>query len=226
MSTVSATRPRIDLRRRGDRIEPRLQRIERLDESLRVGPDAGKFLDRGQHVERRGVAVRVLARGKRLGLLPPLAAGDVGEQLEQHVGRGRERHAVGQHVAQGAAADREIRRRAKRGDDGVDQVGIVRRENAEGIADRIIEPGAGDIEFDVPGFLGRAWLVEPRARNEHRARPDCRANGRAGGAAQRAGRLRRWRGRRRRAISAIQRLEHAGGFLAARHAKVQPLLLL
>ena len=86
---VSATRLGSTLRRRRDRIEPRLQRIERLDEGLRIGTHAGEFLDRRQHVERGGVAVRILAGGERLGLLPALAAGDVGEQLEQHVGRRR-----------------------------------------------------------------------------------------------------------------------------------------
>ena len=99
----------IDLRRGRDRIEPRLQRIERLDEGFRIGADAGEFLDRGEHVEGGGIAVRVLAGRQRLRLLPPLAAGDVGEKLEQHVGRGRERHAVDQHLAQRAPADREIR---------------------------------------------------------------------------------------------------------------------
>ena len=57
-----------------------------------------------------------------------------------------------------AAADREIRRRAERRDDGVDQRGIVGRENAEAVADHVVEAAVGEIELDVPGFLVRAWL--------------------------------------------------------------------
>ena len=93
----------IGLRRGRDRVEPRLQRIERLDEGFRIGADAGKFLDRGEHVERRGIAVRVFAGRQRLRLLPPRAAGEIRVKLEQHVGRGRERDAVGQHLAQACA---------------------------------------------------------------------------------------------------------------------------
>ena len=44
-----------------------------LPEGFRIRPDAGKLLQCRQHVERRGVAVRVLARGQRLGLLPAIA---------------------------------------------------------------------------------------------------------------------------------------------------------
>ena len=36
----------------------------------------GNFSIGGEHVERRGVAVGVLAGGERLGLLPPVAAGE------------------------------------------------------------------------------------------------------------------------------------------------------
>ena len=72
----------VHLGRRGDRIKPRLQRIERFDERLRIGLDAGKFLQRRQHVEVGRVAVRVFAGGKVLRLLPALAAGDVGKELE------------------------------------------------------------------------------------------------------------------------------------------------
>ena len=76
--------------RRRDRIEPRLQRLERLDESLRVRAARREFFQRREHVERRRIAVRILAGRQRLGLLPPLAAGDVGQQLKQRVRRGRQ----------------------------------------------------------------------------------------------------------------------------------------
>ena len=65
------------LRRGRDRVEARLQRIERLDESFRVRPDAGEFLDRGEDVERCRIAVGVFAGAERLGFEPPLAAGEV-----------------------------------------------------------------------------------------------------------------------------------------------------
>ena len=101
----------IGLERGGDRIDPRLQGIERFDEGFRVGPDAGEFLQSGEHVERGGVAVGIAPFGQRLGFLPPVAAGQVGDELEQHVGRRRQRHAVDQRLAQSAAADRKIGRR-------------------------------------------------------------------------------------------------------------------
>src|SRR5262249_4273793 len=59
--------------RRGDRIDARLQRIERLDEGFGVGPNAGKFVQRREHIERAAIAVRVLAGGKPPRLLLALA---------------------------------------------------------------------------------------------------------------------------------------------------------
>ena len=190
-----------DLGRRRDRIKPRLQRIERLDERLRIGTDAGEFLDRRQHVERLGIAVGIFAGRQRARLLPPLAAGDVGIKLEQHVGRRRQRHAVDQHLAQRASADRKIGRRIERRDDGVDQRRIVGRKQAEGIADGVVEAARRQIELDVPGFLFGARLVEQRARQRtsrstglSREQPGAACDG---GAAS-VGRLRRrrpaWRG--------------------------------
>ena len=81
----------------------------------------GEFLQGRQHVERGGIAVRILAGRKRLCLLAPVAAGQIGNELEQHVGRRRQRNAVGQHLAQRASADREVRRRVKRSDHRIDQ---------------------------------------------------------------------------------------------------------
>ena len=126
-----------------------------------------------------------------------------------------------------APADRKVRRRIERLDDGVDQRGIVGREDAERVADRVVDAGAGEIDVDVPGDLLGARAVEPRAREEfagrrivaRRDRRDRRARrGRHGGTA-----LRR---RRRLAELLVERLQHAGGFLAARHAQVQPLFFL
>src|SRR5262249_40644699 len=99
----------IDAGRAGDGIEPRLQRVERLDHGFRIRANAGEFLDGGEHVEHGGVPLGVLAGGKRLRLLPPLAAGDAGEQLKQHIRRGPEGDAVDEHIAQRPSADREIR---------------------------------------------------------------------------------------------------------------------
>ena len=48
----------------------------------------------------------------------------------------------------------------------VDQRRIIGREDAEAVADHIIETGASEIEFDMPGFFFRALLVEPAAREE------------------------------------------------------------
>ena len=59
-------------------------------------------------------------------------------------------------------------RGSKQRDDLVDQAEIVLGENAEGIADDVIEVGFGQVEVDVPGLLLRARLVEARAREERR----------------------------------------------------------
>src|SRR5262249_59783912 len=125
------------------------------------------FLDRGENVERGGVTVWVLAGGKRLRLLPPLAAGDVGEQLKQHVRSGPEGDAVDEHIAQHPSADREIRRRLQRGNDGVDQRRVLARKYAEGVADRILDAAPGQIELNMPSLFPGAGLVEARARQKH-----------------------------------------------------------
>jgi hypothetical protein len=98
----------IDLRRRRDGIEPRLQRIERLDQCFRIRAQAPELLNRGQHVECRGVAVGVAAVGQRLGLLAAVGAGDVGVYLVLLVGRRAERYVVDKHVAQRAVTDRML----------------------------------------------------------------------------------------------------------------------
>ena len=177
-----------------------------------------------------GVAVGILAGGERLRLLPPVAAGDVGEQLEQHVGRGAERHAVDQHVAQRAAADREVRRRGERRDHGIGERGIIGGEDAEGVADGVVDAGAFEIELDVPGLLLRARLIEACARQEARhGRGLARASRRGGRRSRSSGRRRGLERRCRRLALAklpVQRLEHAGGFLATGHAEIQPLFFL
>ena len=57
--------------------------------------------------------------------LAPVAAGQIGNELEQHVGRGRQRYAIGQRFAQRAPADRKIRRRVERSDHRIDQAGSL-----------------------------------------------------------------------------------------------------
>ena len=62
-------------------------------------------MQRGQHVGRGRVTVRVLAPGecaRRLALRP---AEHVGEQFEERVGRGSERHLVGKDLPERAAPD-------------------------------------------------------------------------------------------------------------------------
>ena len=88
--------------RRRDRVEPWLERIESLDEGFGVGPQVGELLEHAEHVERRHVAVRVLALGQRLGLGTSLAARD-------------------QHLDDGLVADRKVARGADGGDHKVDQ---------------------------------------------------------------------------------------------------------
>src|SRR6202011_4065803 len=102
------------------------------------------------------------------------------------------------------------------------------RKEAEGIADRVFEPRCANVELDVPGFLARARLVEKRAREERRFGGSI---ARGGGWAGTLLRRRRWRHDRRSggrgAVEILmERLEHAGGFLAARDAQVEPFLFL
>ncbi len=223
---------RIDLGRRRDRVEAGLQRLQAFDERLRIGPDAGELLDRRQHVERGGVAVGILALRQCLGLGLALAAHHVGDQLEQHVGRGAQRHLLGQHLLQCPAGDREIFRRVDRLDDGGDQRRIVGGVDAEAVAHRVVEAGARKIEIDMPGRFLRLALVQQSRRQE--ARLDRRVARVA--ALGRRLRLRSCRGARlglghllvgiggAAAHLLDERLQHAGGFLAAGHAEVQPLL--
>ena len=144
-------------------------------------------------------------------------------------GAGRQRCAVGELFAQRPIADGKIRRRVDGGDHRLDQIRIVGGKYAERIADDVIEIGAGEIDIDVPGFLLRARLVQAPARQERRMnRIIARAAGQRGGCGCRLqGRAAPGYRRRRRALKlGIKLLEHAGGLLAARHAKVQPLLRL
>ena len=58
-----------------------------------------------------------------------------------------------------ASADREIRRRGERlRCTASTSAGIVGREDAEAIADLVVEAAVGEIELDMPGFLFRARL--------------------------------------------------------------------
>ena len=84
-----------------------------------------------QHVERRGIAVRIFAGRKALGLLPPLAAGQIGDKFEQHIGRRRQRNAVGEFLAEGAVADGKVLRHVECRQHTRDEIAIVGRENAK-----------------------------------------------------------------------------------------------
>ncbi len=161
---------RIAAWRAGNRVNPRLQRIERLNERLRVGPDAGKLAQRREHIETCGIAVRIIAGCKPFRLFAAHAAGHVGDELEQHVGGRRQRYAVDQLFAQRAPANRKIRRRGERRQHLGDQLRIVGRENADGIADDVIKSGPGQVDFDVPGLFFRSRPAEAVAREECRFR--------------------------------------------------------
>ena len=126
----------------------------------------GEFLQHRHHVERRGIAVGILALRQCARLLALRAAGEIGDQFEQRIRRGRQRDIVEQHLAQRLAAHLRGVRGAEHGDDLVDQAELVAGENAEGIADDVIETAAGQIELDMPGFLFRSLPVEQAPRDE------------------------------------------------------------
>src|SRR4029077_16706071 len=117
--------PGVGLWRRRNRVEARLQRVQCLDERLGVWPDGRKFLDRREHIEHGGIAVRIFAGRQRPRLFSPVATGNVGKQLKQHVGRRGQRYAVGQNFPQRTATDRKFRRRIESLDDRLDQQRIV-----------------------------------------------------------------------------------------------------
>ena len=83
--------------------------------------------------------------------------------MEQHVGRRRQRYAVGQRFSQSPPADREIRRCIKRGEHGFDQHAVVGGIDAKAVADHVIEPAFSEIEFEMPGFFFRTLFVEAAA---------------------------------------------------------------
>src|SRR5262249_24058768 len=129
------------------------------------------------------------------------------------------------------AADWEIRRGGERRDHGVGERWIVGREHAEGIANRIIDAGRGQIELNMPSLLLGARLVEAGAREKARRARALARTARRGGRCSRSSGRRRGLGRRlcrrrRLAELLLQRLEHAGGFFATGHAEIQALLLL
>ena len=138
-----------------------------------------------------------------------------------------------QHVAQGPAAHLGGVRRAEHGDGLVDEPEPVLGEDAEGIADRVVEPGFAEVELDVPDVLVRLRGVEPAAGEKDRlGRVFARASGRARrrcGRDRSGARLgRRFRGRR--GLGLVQflgkLLDQPRGFLAAGRAQVQALLFL
>ena len=127
---------------------------------------SGEFLQRRHHVERRRVAVGILALRQRPRLLALRAAGEIGDQFEQRIRRGRQRDVVDQHLAQRLAAHLGGMGGAEHGDDLIDKAEIVAGKNAEGVADDIVEAAAAKIEIDMPGFLFRALLVQQAPRQK------------------------------------------------------------
>ena len=71
-------------------------------------------------------------------------------------GAGAERNVGDHRLAQGLAADVAARIGAERGDHVIDQRRMVLGEDAEAVADDIVEAAGAEIELDVPGGLGRA----------------------------------------------------------------------
>ena len=185
----------------------------------------GKLLQRGHHVERGRVAVGILATRERARPVPDLAAGHVGNQFKQGVGRRAQRDVVAQHVAQGLAAHFHRVRRAEHGDDLIDEAGIVGWKHTEGIADNIVDARGADIEIDMPRVLFRTGAIELAPRCETRLQRRLAA---ATGRAEVDGFDHGWRGRRGRGRANLdgELLQHARGFLAAGRAQIEPFLLL
>ena len=66
---------------------------------------------------------------------------------------------------------------------------VVCNEYAEGVADGVVNAGTGQIEFDVPGFLGGSRLIETSARKKAGlGRALARTSGRGGRCSRNTGR--------------------------------------
>ena len=88
----------------------------------------GKFFQRSEDVQRCGIAIGILAGRERLRLLPFLATGEIGDQLEQRVRRGAEREGVREHVTERSVADAVVGRCTERGDHRSNERRIVRAD--------------------------------------------------------------------------------------------------
>ncbi len=148
------------LRRGRDRIEPRLQLLQSLDEGFGADLQAGELVQSPQHVEQRQIAVRVLAARERLRLRPRRAARDEGDELEQAIGRRAQRPVADQRMSRRvlppmscSAAPRSARSR-------IGEARIVRGEHPKGIAGLVVESGRSEVELDVIGLLLGAVPVE------------------------------------------------------------------
>ncbi len=71
----------------------------------------------------------------------------------ERVGRRAEGAILHQLRAQTLAADLCIRSRAEQRDHRIDEARVVLSDDAEGVADDIVEAAFGEIELDMPGFL-------------------------------------------------------------------------
>ena len=216
------------LRRRRDRVETRLERLQRLHESLGIGMDAGKLLQRRQNVERLGVAVGVLSLGEFVCLFPALSPRKVRNQLEQSIGSGRKRRVLDQHLAQRLLHDREVGGHADSSNNLVGQGGLVRGIDSETVADLVVEPTLGQVDDDVIGNLLRAGPVQPAPRHEGRGNGSLTAVAWARIVGLRKPRrfLRRLLVRIEHAAAHLldQRLQHARRRLAARNAEIEARL--
>ncbi len=126
----------------------------------------------------------------------------------------------------GLPRDLRHMRRAKHGDNLIDEAKFILRKNSEGIANAIVNAALREIELDVPSVFLRPLFVEASAREKHRLnRIVARASGR-GRRRRRTRRGRRQNGLCRRFVQLLgKRFEHAGSFLAARRAEIEARLL-
>ena len=206
------------LGRRGDRVEARLQAIERLQQAGQRGHHRGKG---HQEVEQVGVGQlgRPLAARQRLQLQRLLAvegaggqehhalvagAGDV-DLAQKHLAQRQGLAVEGHHLLAGGADAIEH---------GLHELRVLAGEHAQAVARLVGEVGGRQVEHDVAHVLARAGTVERIGVDQGGKRgPIARAD---------RGRGLRRRSRRRAGALRFQRgqklLQLALGLLAARHA--------
>ncbi len=213
----------VDARTGGNRVEPRLQRIQNFDQSLGIRLQFRRFLQGTEDIERVQVSVRILSFGHRQQFIAHgLVVGQGGQQPEQVV-RGRtERNVLDQGIAEApgmpvSVADLAVGGNIEVPDDGVGERRIVRGVDPQAVSHLVRQAAGFEGNLDVAGFLVGTGPGQPRSAGE---RP---VDGPVPGTQRLLRFVRLLRGERRSRVThfLVEPFQHAQGLLAAGNAQVE-----